>query len=192
MGGVAVGVGDVVLVGEQDVGDPAELLEPARQLRHPAGRVDEEIAALPRREEGVGAEGSRRVVTAIMNAALDRLGNRPAVRGFWPTTPIEAVGQASIARVAARISASVSGWRVTTDCPSTTPKSVGAHCREVSQSMQESSTNQGPGAFARCRRCSFAMAHSTALARRDHTGMKRKHGRAAGPPRQPRMTVNGA
>src|SRR5262245_51318851 len=78
-------------------------------------------------------------------------GNRPSVWGFSPVTPIEAVGQASRARVASRTSSGVAGWRMTTAWPSSDPNIQGAHCRETSQSMQLRSTNHGPGTLPGCR-----------------------------------------
>ena len=64
--------------------------------------------------------------------------------------PMDAVGQATRAREAARSSCSDAGWRQTVDCPcpSLSAKTAGAICRQASQSMQVVSTNQGPGTLA--------------------------------------------
>src|SRR5688572_8634437 len=62
-----------------------------------------------------------------------------------------------MARAARARSSSLAGCRTTTLCPPTSPKISGAHCREASQSMQVSSTNQGPGTLPGCRRATLAI-----------------------------------
>jgi hypothetical protein len=67
-----------------------------------------------------------------------------------PSAPIDAVGQATSARAAARSFSTDTGCRQTVDCPcpSLSANTAGAICRQASQSMQVVSTNQGPGTLA--------------------------------------------
>ena len=71
---------------------------------------------------------------------------------------MEPVGQASSARSAGRRSAAATGWALTKDVPGASPKTAGAICRQVSQSMQVESTKKSPGVFSGTRLRGFAKA----------------------------------
>src|SRR6185437_8673351 len=75
---------------------------------------------------------------------------------------MEPVGQASNARSASRRSPGEAGWALTNDVSAASPKTVGAICRQASQSMQVESTKKPPATFSATR--FFRFATTTSLA----------------------------
>ena len=111
--GVAVGVGHVVPVGQEDVGDAAQRLQPPHQRRQELRRVDQPVAGRVADEVAVAAVGLRRVEAAVVDRPLDRAaGSRPstAFASSSPRQPIDPVGQASSACSACRSVVGGAGW----------------------------------------------------------------------------------
>ena len=72
--GVALGVGDVVAMAQQDLGQPAEGLDRFDDLPRPPGGVDHEVPARPPGEVRVGAERRTGVVAEPVDAVAEILG----------------------------------------------------------------------------------------------------------------------
>src|SRR4051812_36129850 len=70
---------------------------------------------------------------------------------------MDPVGQARSACSACRRSAPETGWVLTKDVSTASPKTEGAICRQASQSMHVESTKKSPGTFSGTRFWGFAM-----------------------------------
>ena len=79
--GVALGVGDVVAVSQQNVVDPASIFNRPDDDPVPMRGVDEERVAGMRDEPGVGAERAKVIGAAEKHAGRDLLGEDPGRGG---------------------------------------------------------------------------------------------------------------
>src|SRR5947207_12612168 len=70
---------------------------------------------------------------------------------------MDPVGQASSACNACRRSVLETGWALTKEVSTASPKTAGAICRQASQLMQVESTKKSPGTFSGTRLRGFAM-----------------------------------
>ena len=116
--GVAVGVGHVVPVRQEDVGDAAQRLEPPHERGDELRRVDQPVARGVPDEVAVAAVRLRRVVAAVVDRLLD--GEREVVHHGLHVVVAEAAdgpggaGRRGPARRRRR-SAAATGWALTKD-----------------------------------------------------------------------------
>jgi hypothetical protein len=82
--GILVGVRDVILMREQDVGDTSGIRDPRDELTCITWGVDQEVAARAGDEVRVRAEGRTRVEPAAPNVLGDRLRKNVAFRAGLP------------------------------------------------------------------------------------------------------------
>ncbi len=72
MGGIAVGVGHVVAVGQKDVGDSAPRFKLSNELRQKLRRVDEPVSFWVLDEVAIAAERLGRVEAAVVDRLFDK------------------------------------------------------------------------------------------------------------------------
>lgn len=130
--GETIGIRDVVLVREQDLREPAFLLEGAQERLYGARRVHQQVAVRALHEVGVGAEGIARRVAAVEDAVLQELWEEPfGLRLLADHADRRRRAREQRARMASFCSSGLAGWRITTAWSSASPNIQGAHCRDT-------------------------------------------------------------
>jgi hypothetical protein len=91
---VALGVSNVILVGQQYVGDASTFFDLSNQELRPARRVDEQIAFPPSDEKAIAPVGGLRVVATIKDPILQELGKKTGRdrAGLFPTDRTDRAG----------------------------------------------------------------------------------------------------
>jgi hypothetical protein len=155
-------VGHVIAMGEEHERHAAELADALEERPGGARRVDEHVPVGAADEVRRGAVGIGRGVAAEVDLGSPSMGTgraRAAARtSTLETLPMEAVGQLTRAMRARRCSSGVRGCARTRAVPRPeSPNVSGASVRQVSQSMQLSSTYRSPRTFSGSRRAASAM-----------------------------------